>query len=824
MKRFSSLIFSLYFIPVAHAQSHFRPPAYPLFTVDPYFSIWSFNDTLNQGPSRHWTGKENSLQGIIRVDGKPYYFLGRPIREFNTILPLSGHTGKWSYCFSKPSGNWKVLGFRSTSWKTGKGFYSSGQGAPQNWPTAQIWVRRSFYIQKDKPLGQLLLNLHHDDQVWVFINGVLAYQDSGWTSGPILEKIRPAALAALRTGENMLAIHCRNTAGGAYLDAGLVESLPNPEQFSLAHQTGVRITATQTFYQFSCGGVALHLRFTSPLLPDHLTLFSRPADYLTFQVHSLDGRNHRVQVYFSAASNIAVNTPDQEVIWKRSTTNRLDLERVGTVSQKILGRKGDDVRIDWGYLYLAIPKKTGTTTRMTSSLSSVSDFSKNGQLSHKDDEGIPRAADQRPLTLAVSFDFGEVNSSIQQRHLILAYDDLYSIEYFHRPLKAWWKKSGISTPQMLNLADSDYHQVIGQCDRLDHRLRVMTTRAGGKKYARICALAFRQAMAAHKLVEGPDGNPLFFNKECFSNGSIGTVDVTYPSSPVLLLFNPILLEGLMEPIFYYSESGLWKKPIAAHDVGTYPIADGQTYGEDMPVEECGNMMILTAAVARATHQMNFAKKHWKVLTQWARYLKGAGLDPANQLCTDDFAGHLAHNANLSVKAILGLACYGRLAAQLGLADTALAYTSLAKRDARKWMLMDKDGDHYGLTFDRKGTWSQKYNLVWDKVLNLHIFPPEVARKEIQYYLGRQNRFGLPLDSRKTYTKSDWIMWTATLANSRNDFMAFLDPIYRYICQTPSRVPISDWHDTITGKQVGFQARSVVGGYFMKALEQQWHGK
>jgi len=589
-----------------------------------------------------------------------------------------------------------------------------------------------------------------------------------------------------------------------------------------AKQRSLSVNATQSVYAFDAGGVSLTVTFTSPLLMDDLEALSRPASYVSFDVKSADGQKHDVQIYFDATAEWAVNKPGQDVKWKRSSADGLNVMSAGTVDQKVLGTKGDDVRIDWGHLLVAVPK-VGTTSAIGSAEELRGGFIEDGQLPAGDDLDMPRAASDRWPVLSTVLKFDEVGPGIQSNHVIIGYDDVQSIEYFGRPLRAWWRRdSAMTAEKMLASAEKDYSNLMKRCKAFDVSLHQAAEKAGGAEYAQLCDLAYRQAIAAHKLVADvdPKAPPLFFSKENFSNGSIGTVDVTYPSAPLFLLYNPDLLKGMMDPIFYYRESGKWTKPFAPHDVGTYPIANGQTYGEDMPVEECGNMLMLAAAIAKVEGNADYAKKHWAALSEWAAYLRTEGFDPSNQLCTDDFAGHLAHNVNLSAKAIVGLACYAQMARQLGHDALANDYAQLASDFAAKWMNAAKDGDHYSLTFDRKGTWSQKYNLVWDKLLGLNVFPPEVTQKEIAFYLTKQNEYGLPLDSRKTYTKSDWIIWTATMAGSESDFQKLLHPVWRFAHETPDRIPLSDWHETTNGKSVGFRARSVVGGYFMKMLAER----
>ena len=345
---------------------------------------------------------------------------------------------------------------------------------------------------------------------------------------------------------------------------------------------------------------------------------------------------------------------------------------------------------------------------------------------------------------------------------------------------------------------------------------------GGEPYARLIGLAYRQVLAGGKLVAGSNGEPLFFTKECFSNGCMATVDVSYPASPFFALLSPTLLKGMVTPIFDYARSDAWPHKFAPHDLGRYPKANGQVYHGtqlkgQMPVEECGNMILIAAAIAKAEASPDYAARQWDMLTQWAQYLEEKGLDPEDQLCTDDFAGRLAHNANLSLKAINALGAYAVLCRMQNKKEPADKYHRMAKAMASKWQQMADDGDHYRLTFNRPGTWSQKYNLVWDKLLGLDLFPEEVSRKEVAYYLTRLNKFGLPLDNRKDYTKADWVVWSATLASTRKDFDAQLGPLYRFVHESPSRVPFTDWYNTKNGKCVGFRARPVIGGVFIKLL-------
>jgi hypothetical protein len=592
-------------------------------------------------------------------------------------------------------------------------------------------------------------------------------------------------------------------------------------------ETGRQITPTRTIVTLQCPQIELRLTFLTPAFPDDIQVMARPITYLTWDVRSRDGSPHDVALYLDAGGAIATDTGDEPVVWSRAEIEGLHLLRVGTAAQPMLQRFGDNLRIDWGYFYIAVPAKDGPSELAAGNQSYRDGFIASGHIPEDDDLAQPRMPQSRyPSAPALNLvlRLGPVGTTTVSRHVLLGYDDIYSVEYMQQRLLPYWRKEFPTFGALLQGAEHDYLPLKARAERYDADLEHDLVRAGGPEYAAIAALAFRQAIGAHKLVEDASGIPFFMPKENFSNGSISTVDVLYPSSPMFLFLNPKLVEAQLEPVLRYAQMARWKFPFAPHDLGVYPLANGQLYGggevseeDQMPVEESADIILMVTAVARAEQSASFANQYWPLLSKWAEYLLAKGFDPENQLSTDDFSGHLAHNTNLSIKAIEALAAYAQLAKKLGDNQVAAKYGTAAESMAAKWPPMAADGDHYRLAFDKADTWSQKYNLVWDSVLDLHVFPAGIAAQEVAFYKSHLNTFGLPLDNRAAYTKLDWTVWSATLARNPADFQSLIHPVFEFLNRTPDRVPMTDWYDTTSGLKSGFQARSVVGGVYMKLL-------
>ena len=621
----------------------------------------------------------------------------------------------------------------------------------------------------------------------------------------------------------------------------------SPTNVPALPQTRLEVTPTRTIYTFEGEGVRLTLTFMTPALPDDLEVCSRPVTYLTWTARSTSETWRKIQVYFDAHAELAVNRPDTEIWKKLDDWGGLRTLSVGSRDQTVLQKRGDDLRIDWGAAWAAAPTNGSPKRDFTIAWISPTAFAHSGggvESGILDWFGGDKAPD---WAMAFTFDYGFVGVTPVSRWLMLAYDDEFSIKYFGQNLRPYWRRNGDDAAALLKKAAADYESLKARCEKFDAELMADLRQVGGEKYAQLCALAYRQTFAGNKIVADPNGKPLMFPKENFSNGCIGTVDVLFPQAPFFLLLSPALTKAMLVPILDYAASPRWPYGYAPHDLGTYPHATGQVYGmrgsdgDRMPVEESGNMLIMLAALAKQQGNAEFAKPYWPMLTKWADYLVKEGLDPTNQLCSADMFGHLPRNANLALKAVIGIGAFGQLGELAGKPDEARKYLAIARDYAAKWQELAQGEGHTVLAFGQPGTWSMKHNLIWDHILAgsrrresalisgeqksapTHVggyeqfFPDSVSDAEVAWYLKVQNPFGLPVDNRTDTSLIDWAVWSIALARNEADFEKLFAPLYRYANETPSRVPLSDWFVTTDAKQKGFQARPVVGGILMKLL-------
>ena len=809
-----------------------RLPSVPIFVNDPYVSFWSPYDELNEGSVRHWTNAEKPLDGLLRVDGVTYRFMGVE-REYvldETLMPMTDEEiWEAKATTTKQDGTaWTEPDFDDSGWETKKGaFGSPGEYPNVNTPwtdtNSDIYVRRKVNLTAEDIAKDLYVVYSHDDVFKLYINGHLVVSTGEtWLQGETA-KLSDIAKGYLKEGENVIAAHCHNTTGGAYVDYGLyVNTKTQNADIKKAVQKSVDVLATNTYYTFECGPVMLDVVFTAPMLMDDLDLLSTPINYISYQVRSNDDKEHDVQFYLATTPELAVNETNQPTMSSLKTQNGIRYISGGTTSQPILGRGSDGICIDWGYVYL--PQINGEVS-LASTLEVENTFASEGKLP-RTKVSMAGAKKSKYPTLAFMYDFGSVKTGTN--FAMIGYDEIWDIEYLNERYKGYWARDGKTIYQAFEELRDNYTDIMKRCRELDKRIYDDALASGNKEYAEILSASYRHCIAAHKLFEGPNGNLYFFSKENNSGGFVNTVDLTYPESPLFLLYNPELQKAMMRSIFEYCRSDRWDFPFAAHDLGIYPHANGQRYSitrpnadggfeGNMPLEESGNMVTLCAMLSMLDGNTSFADQYWDTIKLWTDYLVENGQDPENQLCTDDFAGHWAHNANLSMKAIMGIAGFSEMARMKGDIETADKYMAKAKEMAEKWESMANDGDHYRLAYDRKGTWGQKYNMVWDKLWGLNLIPNNAMKREVAYYLRKQNAYGLPLDSRSDISKTDWIMWSAAMADTDELFLRFVGPLYKYINETSSRVPISDYYNTKTGNMVGFKARSVVGGHWMKVL-------
>ncbi|MCS2821702.1 DUF4965 domain-containing protein [Bacteroides ovatus] len=633
----------------------------------------------------------------------------------------------------------------------------------------------------------------YNDGMQLLINGKELVRTGTKARNDVKVQIPDSILETMKDGKALFAARCVNWGGTSFADFGLYGELKE------AGQKSVDVQATQTHYIFDCGDVELKLTFTAPYLLDDLELLSRPVNYISYQAKALDGKEHDVAIYFEMDPHKAFRAGQSTEMYEKDGWVMM---KTGRENQKLWVDKLKDAPA-WGYFYLGA--KENVTCAQGDAAEMRAHFMKEGDLKE-----MRRSNEKRYAAIAQKL---EMNSEFPQ-HLIAAFDGLYTMAYFGEDLRPYWNKDGDKTIEGLyEDAEKVYKETMARCYAFDRQLMENACRVGGKEYAELCASAYRQAVSSFQMSKNSSDELLYFTT------LVGSLDIYYAASPLFLCYNPNLLKAMLNPFFYYSESGKWNKPFPAHDLGGYPFVNGQAKGGDLPVEHAGNMLIMVAAMAKAEKDASYAKAHWETLSKWAGYLMENGVDTDKQIDTDSFAGRYSHNANLSAKGILGIASYALLAKMLGKQEDAEKYLATAKRMAEEWEKQASDGDHYRLAFDQPDSWGQKYNLIWDKLLDLHVFPDRVVELETAFYRTKLNTYGCPLHSKTDYAKADWTVWTAALQNDRLMFREFILPLYNYMNENKWRVPMADTYNVVNQKtRVTSWGRPVTGAYFIKLLE------
>lgn len=599
------------------------------------------------------------------------------------------------------------------------------------------------------------------------------------------------------------------------------------EQFDL------EVTAFKTSYKFRKDDFVLEIDFVSPLPLNDLETLSCPVCYMDYRF--ISENKHDIEVGLIMHQGWCYNkvTTQNKVRGGVLELEGLETSWFGLRRQLFLSQANDAFKADWGYFYLA------------------------GKNAYFGDNNTKEAFyhGKREYSLWEDEDRWIFASSDELKDTIyIGHDDQIAIVYFDEYLKTYYFRNGKSIFDALLETKAHHDELNEKLEQFDRELKEETSKIS-KDYYNVCVASLRQSIAAHKLVENKKGEKLFLSKECCSNGCIGTVDVSYPSIPLYLIYNPELVKGMLVPIFDFARMPVWKYDFAPHDVGTYPHCFGQEYGLmrkkevqnfdfakknyrldtmppvfqypatfdaydfdlQMPVEECGNMIIMTYAYCKYQNDFSYAKANYDLLKKWSRYLVEYGLVPANQLCTDDFAGHVAKNINLSIKATVGIRLFAEISKELNEEDNYLDALKTSKEFSEFIENHSNERGYLPLSYEENDEmFSLKYNLAFDKLFDLHIFSDELYNREFKEYKKHVNEFGIPLDSRKEYTKSDWMLWVASFSDDELKD-EIISSVNHYLEYSYDRLPFSDWYETVDSRLHYFRNRTVQGGNFFPLL-------
>ncbi|KAI1429181.1 glutaminase GtaA [Xylaria sp. FL1777] len=599
-------------------------------------------------------------------------------------------------------------------------------------------------------------------------------------------------------------------------------AVPNSQN---VNQTEFSYTSTRSNFVMDVGGkVEMNITFLSPVTPNDLKRQSLPFSYLDVDVHSLDGDSHDVQLYADVSGEWASGDLNAVIEWDYGTSDGVAYHKFYRQSQTEITESSE--LPNWGTFYWSTGDSDALTFQSSSDVIVRGAFKDNGVLPNTKDTSF-RAVNNNWPVFGLAKDLGSVGGdSVNTLFTIgITQDNAVQLLGAGSGLTTYpslWTSYFDSDLAAVTFFYNDYETAAGLATDLDDKVASDSIAAGGQDYLTITSLSVRQTFGALQFT-GTDSDPLVFLKEISSNSDIQTVDVIFPAIPLILYTNPNLLNYLLKPLFLNQENGHYPNTNAIHDLGTFPLAKGYPDGTDepQPLEECGNMIIMVLAYAQRTDDTDYLNQHYEILQKWAGYLVDESLIPADQISTDDFAGSLANQTNLAIKGIIGLRAMAEISDLTGHADDAASYLDTANSYIDQWQTLGinsaADPPHTTLSYGDASSHGLLYNLYANSLLGFDydFVPQSVYDMQSAFYPTVALEYCVPLDTRHTYSKTDWQLWAAAIASedTRSDFIS---RIASWINVTPTNRAFSDLYDCASGNYppgITFTARPVVGGHF-----------
>ncbi|KAH6604549.1 glutaminase a [Trichoderma cornu-damae] len=565
-------------------------------------------------------------------------------------------------------------------------------------------------------------------------------------------------------------------------------------------QQSLKYTSTRTTFTMNVAGkVQLVAEFFSPVFPDDLRRQSIPFSYLSVSVASLDGRSHQVQIYTDVSGEWASGDNSQIIRWEHLAAGGVRSHKFYRQNQEVFNEANDQA--SWGNWYWSTGDVSGVTYQIGQDTVVRGQFLSSGTLTGAIDTSYRAVRDRWPV-FAFARDLGSVGTSGSASTLFtigVAQDDAILFQGqggSPQEIPSLWTNY-FNEQDLVPFFYGDFAYASQYATSLDNRVASDSIAAGGKDYLTITSLAVRQAFGALQYT-GTEDNVRVFLKEISSNSDIQTVDVIFPTWPIMLYLDPNLIKYTLSPLIENQESGHYPNKYAIHDLGRFPQALGYPQGNDeaMPLEECGNMIIMMLSYAQKTGDVDYLRQHWTLMAQWAEYLIEDAKIPANQL----------NQTNLAIKGIIALEAMSRIAQLTDHSALSANYSSIAHDYFDFWSLHGINRaavpNHSVLQYDAAASYG------------LDFIPQSVYDMQSDFYQTKANKYGVVLDTRGTLTKTDWEMFAAAVAKPDTKAM-FISLIAKWINETSTWRAFTDLYDTNTGGYPGnqFTARPVVGGVF-----------